>query len=219
MAVGPGAIIESGEAPKPLLEGATEMQVVTVYNPLPVPFTGQVGQSKAVSMPFQIRTDGTTQVVSRTEDAVKMNYGLNLKNPDHQARLPIVNRITIESGKTLNILGNEAQVVVRQLVNEIMQREGKRLLLADAFARREVEQRVVRDIRGINEALDMPQSVQSQLRDSIAKLNEADNEQEFPGLNQSVEGSSEGSGDLGNEAESRKGGAPATKPRVAKAQG
>lgn len=216
-AAGPGAIVEQGIAPDPILQGASEYEVVTVFNPLPVDFIGQVGQSKPVNMPFEIRKDGFTQTISNDENAVRNNYGLNLKNADHPSRLPIVNRILIPSGQTRKLLGNEAQVVVRQLVTEIMQREGKRLMLADPTARYEVEKRIVRGRSTVEDEIgSAPQSVQSQIRESVNKLNEQHNEQEFPGLtNQTTTSSDLTSGNDGDETSTRKGGARGSQPRTA----
>lgn len=206
-AAGPGSIEESGVAPKPLLEGATEYEVVTVFNPLAVSFIGMVGQSKPVSMPFEVRKDGITQTVSNDERSVLSNYGLNLKNQDHPSLMPIVNRVEIPSGQTRKLLGNEAQVIVRQLVNEILQREGKRLMLADPTARHEVELRIVRGRQSVEEAIGSnPLSVQTQIREGMNKLNEQENETEFPDL-QSTPASEEPhstGGDSGSETATRK---------------
>lgn len=204
-AVGPGAIQEQGVAPDPLLQGATEFEVVGIFNPLPEDFIGQVGQTKPVNTPFEIRKDGMTSTITNSENDVRTNYGLNLKNPDHQGRMPIVNYVRIPSGKTLAILGNEAQVIVRQLVNEIMQREKRSLMLADPTARHEVEQRIVRYRRPIGEVLDGVQSVGSQIREGVGRINDQ-NEQEFPGLTQDASGNDQGSGSNGGEETARTGG-------------
>lgn len=218
-AAGPGAIEDQGVAPRPLLEGASEYEVVTVFNPLSVDFIGQVGQSKPVNMPFEVRRDGVTSTITNDENGVRSNYGLNLKNPDHQAKMPIVNKIRIPSGQTINLLGNEAQVIVRQLTNEIMQREGKRLMLADPTARYEVEVRIVRTRRSVEEAIgSAPQSVQSQLKDSVTKLNERDNEQEFPGLTETTTGPDQGSGASGDEEAARPSGNTSRKARTVPSQ-
>lgn len=214
-AAGPGAIEEQGVAPTPLLEGASEYEVVTVFNPLSVDFIGQVGQSKPVTMPFEVRKDGVTSTITNDENGVRSNYGLNLKNPDHPSKMPIVNKIRIPSGQTINLLGNEAQVIVRQLVNEILQREKRSLMLADPTARREVEMRIVRTRRSVEEAIGAaPQSVQSQLKESVIKLNEQDNGQEFPGLITDTQRSEQGSGSYGDETTPRQVGTRGRKPRT-----
>jgi hypothetical protein len=198
-AAGPGSVEDQGIAPKPLLEGATAYEVVTVFNPLSVDFYGMVGQDKPVNLPFEIRRDSVTNPISTTEADVKRNYGLDLKNRDHNARLPITNKVLIRSGSTLNLFGNEAQVVVRQLVNEIMQREGKKLLLADPYQRSLVENRVVRSRRSTTEAIGGVDSVTDQMRAGVDKLNEQENEA-FPELRaaEPTAGFAEGSGNGGD---------------------
>jgi|ERR1043165_1672980 hypothetical protein len=182
-AAGPGAIVENTAEPGSTLDGASEYEYVTIFNPLSVDFVGQVGQSKPVNVPFQIRRDQHTAVVSTSEAAVQQNYGLSLKNKDHAAKMPIVNRIVIPSGQMRNILGNEAQVIVRQLVNEILQREGNKLHLADPHQRRLVEARVIRTRKSVEEILGTaPQAISDQLQGAIDKSNEQQDEQEFPDL-------------------------------------
>ncbi len=179
---GPGAIPDQGIAPKPLLEGASEYEYVTIHNPLQVDFTGVVAQTRPVDMPFEIRKDGVTSVSTNTESDVARTYGLSLKNPDHQGKGHIQNYVKIESGKTINLLGNEAQVIVRQLVNEIMSRQGQELLLADAYARNLVEQQVIIRRSGLNEILGQaPQTIQTQLQGAVDNLNKETHEEAFAG--------------------------------------
>jgi hypothetical protein len=108
---------------------------------------------------------------------VRQLYGLELRNPAHIGKANITNKVPIKSGQTVRLLGNEAQVVVRQLVNEIMSREGNKLLLADPFARRAVEERIiisrgnVADVLGRN-----PITVQEQLQ----AVKEEEHEAQFP---------------------------------------
>lgn len=181
-AAGPGAIEDKGIAPKPLLEGASEYEYVTLLNPLPVDFVGVVGITRAANMPFQVRHDAVTQPFTTSEDDVVRNYGLNLKNRDHVGRINIQNKVTIPAGKTINLLGNEAQVICKQLVNEMMQREKKSLLLADPHARHEVEERVVLSRRSVNDILGRgPMTVEQQLRDAVSDTNQDKKvEDEFP---------------------------------------
>lgn len=217
-AAGPGALEEQLIAPSPTLEGATEYEVVTIFNPLSVDFIGQVGQSKPVNLPFEVRKDGYTRPITTNEQAVRSNYGLDLKNPDHMARMPIVNKVRIPSGGTLRLQGHEAQVVVRQLVNEVLQREGKRLMLADPHTRHEAEKIIVRERRGINEILDTPQTVQTQIQDGINKLNGQEDEPEFPGLQttKTSTGLEQGSAVSGNEPEPRQVGTRTSQARTTK---
>lgn len=176
--VGPGAIVDKGEAPLPLLYGASQYEWVEILNPLSRPFGGTFGMTRPINAPVNI-THVNGQGVTRTEDDVRRNYGLDLRNPDHQARTDIVNRVTIPSGKTVILLGNEAQVIIRQLVNTIMQLEGHSLLMADPHARREVEERVIIARGNAAERLGQaPMSVNEQLQ----AVKEETREPEFPEL-------------------------------------
>lgn len=204
LAAGPGSVVEQGIAPKPLLEGASGDEVVEVFNPLPVDFYGLVGQSKPIRLPFEVRHDGHTQTITKDEGSVAMNYGVNLLNKEHPSNLPITNKVLIPSGKSVFVLGNEAQVIVRQLVNELMQREGKRLMLADPYQRHLAEQKIVRSRRSVEDAIGRPQTVESQINSGIGSLNEVENEQEFPGLNESAGSSEERSDSSSGDTGSRK---------------
>lgn len=172
---GPGAIEEAQVAPKPVLEGANEYEYVTILNPLSVDFYAKVAITRPANMPMEIRNDGSGGQMTLSEQDVQRNYGLNLRNKDHVGRVNIINRVHIPAGKTINLLGNEAQVVARQLVTEIMQRENKRLMLADAYQRNLVEQRIVLSRRSVNDILDGngPVQVQEQLQDAVTNLNTA----------------------------------------------
>lgn len=183
---GPGAVEPQGIQPDSLLTGASEYEYVTVLNPLSVDFYGKVGVSRPVNVPFQVHKDQYSQTVTSNESDVIRNYGLSLKNKDHPAQVNITNRILIPAGKTINLLGNEAQVVVKQLVDEIMQREKNSLLLADMFHRREVEERVVIARRSVNDFLGTGvKTVESQLREAVNELNKEEvkeDEREFPSI-------------------------------------
>src|ERR1044071_4655454 len=138
--VGPGAVQEDLTDVRPLLEGYTEQDYVTIINPLPDDFAVRVGQDVPINMPTPIHS-GTTMV--QNENDVVRNYGFNLKGKDFVGRKHIVNDTIIRSGATITLRGNEAQVAVRQLVNEILQREGKTRLSADPNLRNEVEKRII----------------------------------------------------------------------------
>lgn len=182
---GPGAHEEQGENPKPLLEGSSSHEYVTILNPLSVDFIGMVGVSGKADVPFRISSPTTA---TRSESDIARNYGLELKNPSHTGRANVTNRVRIPSGQTIHLTGNEAQVVVRQLVTEILAREGKKLHLADPTARREVEERVVLSRRSVDDLLGHgPVSVDAQLAQAVNDLNtpqEHQIEPEFPTLSQ-----------------------------------
>lgn len=187
-AAGPGAFEEQQIAPKPVLEGANEYEYVTILNPLTVDFWGKVAVTRPVNAPIQISDDGSGGQMTLSEEDVRRNYGLNLRNKDHMGRVNVINRVCIPAGKTINILGSEAQVIVRQLVTEILARENKRLMLADPFQRHQVEQRIVLSRRSVNDLMDGsgPLAVQEQLQGVVDKLNITQeklvDEPEFPDL-------------------------------------
>lgn len=164
---GPGAIIERGESPKPLLEDATENDVVTLLNPLSVTFIGRVGVTRPATVPFA------------KEEEIQRNYGIAMRNQDHTGRVHIQNNVEIKAGQTINLLGSEAKVIIRQIVREVLQRNGKKLLLADPFAQREVEEQIVMGRRSVTSLMGTePVSIQEQARNAVQESNE----KEFPGL-------------------------------------
>lgn len=192
---GPGAIEVTGESPKPLLEGATDYEIVEVHNPLNVDFTGLVGITRPVNVPFEVRTDGVTGVSTQNESDVSRNYGITLKNPAYQAKGHIQQRITIKAGATIRLQGAQAQVVVRQLVTEIMARQGNQLLLADAYARNQIEKQILSPRRSIQDIMDTPLDIPTQMSNALDKLNKEDNdkEQAFGGRTAQSDDSGEGS--------------------------
>lgn len=185
--VGPGAEQRVAENPKATLDGASEYEYVTLLNPLTDDFAVRVAQDVPVNLPFNIGKDATGRVsqVTNTEQDAKQVYGLNLKNPDFQGRKHIVNDVVIKAGQTINLKGNEAQVAVRQLVNEILQREGNKRMLADPHVRLEVEGRIIQKRGSIQELMDgNVQTPRTQIDEAINQSNEVNNEPEFPGLSQ-----------------------------------
>lgn len=183
MLVGPGANQQLEEAPKPTLEGASEFEFVTILNPLPDDFAIQVAQDIPVNMPFVVKDQDENTL---SESDVMRTYGVGLRNKDFKGRKHVSNTVIVKAGQTINLKGNEAQVGVRQLVNEILQREGKRRLMSDPHLRREVEDRIIRKRGSVQELLDRGlQSQRSQIDEAIKQSNEAQNEEvAFPGLNQ-----------------------------------
>lgn len=208
-AVGPGAVPVVGEAPKPVLEGASELEYVEVHNPLPMDFIAQVAMTRPVNAPVRIvQTPGLETVVQNESDLARV-YGLaGFKNADHTGKANIINQVVLPAGKTVRLLGNVAQVVVNQLVNEIMQRNKQQLLLADPHARHEVEVLVVQRRGSVSEYMNStPLTVAQQAQVAI----EESNEQEFPGLVGDGEASSESGSQTEpvGDVERRKPGRPA----------
>lgn len=165
LAAGPGVSEDNGEDPKPMLQGFTEYEWVNVHNPLSVDFVGMFGITKPAPGASKFNA---TQLVRTQEDIGRM-YGLNLDNPSHQSTTKIFNRAVIRAGQTVRMLGNEAQIIVRQLVNEILQREGFKNQLANAHLRRNTEERVVRgtgSIRDFHSVVPVQEQLQSAVQDA-----------------------------------------------------
>ena len=180
--VGPGAVQESEIAPIATLNGASEYEYVTILNPLTDDFAIQVAQSKPMDMPVTIKnTDGG---LTHSERDVQQVYGIGLKNPDFTSRRHILNQTVIKSGKTINLRGDDAQVAVRQLVNEIIQREGNTLHQADPNVRKEVEGRIIIARGSVEDLMDNRlQSTQTVIDKAINKSNEVNDEGTFAKLN------------------------------------
>lgn len=177
-AVGPGAIEQKDIAPDPMLQGATNAEYVTLLNPLPVTFKGQVGQTRPVNAPFEIHKDGVVPVSTNDESDMARNYGLNLKNPDHQGKTHITRTYEIGSGRTLTLPGGDAQVIIKQLVTAILQYQKKKLQLADPHERHQIEEQIVVKRGFMSDYLDTPiQTPDQQVEKAINEMNQ---EQEFP---------------------------------------
>lgn len=183
--IGPGSIKQETVAPKSSLDGAGDYEYVTIHNPLSDDFQVQVAQDVPVSMPFEIRNKTATV---QSESDVARTLGFPLKNPDHRAKKYIYNTAIIPAGGTMNFKGGEAQVVVRQLTNEILQQEGKRRLMSDPTLRKEVEDRIVKKRGSVQDLLDerMVTPLQ-QVNQAINQSNEVQNEEAFAGLNRGQE--------------------------------
>ena len=191
MAVGPGAFPDEQIDPRPLLEGFSEQQYVDVHNILAVDFVGKVGQTRPVSAPLNITVSSEVPGVTQSEQEVRSNYGLNLRNKDYQSKTHIVNKVVLRTGETKRLPGNVASVVVGQLVTEIMGRRGQKLLLANLSARHLVEEEVVMGHGFISDLMNSaPMTIEEQLNRAI----EEKPSEEFPDLD------SAGSGEAGKES-------------------
>lgn len=180
--VGPGAELtqQHNMDVKPTLEGASEFEYVTIQNPLSDDFAIKVAQSRPVNMPFEIRQDtsGNTSAATRTEADARQIYGISLKNNDHPSKKHIINTTVIKAGQTINLKGDEAQVAVRQLVNEIIQREGKSNFMADPHVRQQVEERIIVHRGSVQDLMDsVARSPQQLATEAINRSNEVINEQ------------------------------------------
>lgn len=183
--VGPGGIQEETTQPLPSLFGASEYEYVTVQNPLSDDFAARVAQERPVDLPFNIRQDGSgkTQAITQTEQDARQIYGLSLKNKEHPSKKSIINTTVIKAGKTLNLRGNDAQVVVKQLVDEMMQREGETLFMANPVYRKKYEDRIIIARGSMQDIMDNNmRTPQQQINDALVASNK-DTYEEFPDLN------------------------------------
>lgn len=172
--VGAGAIAQEQTNPKPTLEGASEYEYVTLTNPLPFTFKGKVAQSRPVNSPIRIvggREKGVTEETLR-------GAGLDLRNPDHPSNSHVTNIVEIKSGASINLRGDEAQVIVRQLVNEVLHYNGQTLKIGAPTYRKDIEEQVITGRRSIDDLLDR-KSEREMIDEVIAQKNE---EIAFPDL-------------------------------------
>lgn len=139
---GPGSA-KAQEYVQPLVDGLDENFYVEILNPLSVTFVGKVASSRPTHAPITLVTNRNTPTITQNEDDVRRNYGLDLRNPDHQALQHFAQSVSIPPGASIRLPGNEAQVIVRQLVNIIMDKEGNKQLKGDLAARHEVEERII----------------------------------------------------------------------------
>lgn len=184
-AAGPGAIPDQPKALKSLLHGATETEYFTILNPMSVDFVGIAASTIPANTPFKIYTDAHSSVVSEADVAGR--YGFAARHPEHPDVRHVQNRVLIPAGKTINIMGNTAQVVVKQLVDYMMQKAGKHLLMADPNARRAEEERIVMDRGFTQDLLHGRHMGRSEVyQRAIDKSNEETDETEFPGVDRTA---------------------------------
>lgn len=182
--VGPGAITQQDIRPDPTLEGASQYEVVRLHNPLPDDFAIQVAQTRPVDVPYTVR--GTEGRPSLSEGEVTTKFGVSLRGPDQHlaSKKHILNQAVIPAGQSMNFPGDVAQVAVRQLVNEIMQREGNTKFMADPVMRKEVEDRIILSRGTMDDLMNNNlQTVESQIQSAVDKSNEVQHEEAFPEIN------------------------------------
>lgn len=179
--VGPGAAKEIPQNAKPTLEGASEFEYVTVLNPLSDDFAVRVGQDVAINAPFPVGKNIDGEVM--TDRDLAQGYGIT-KSKDYVGKKHITIDTIIPAGQTRRFKGNEAQVAVRQIVNELIQREGNTKMLSDPEVRAAAEAQVIVSRGSIQDLMDSQmQTPRSQADAALAKANEEDNANPFPGLN------------------------------------
>lgn len=180
--VGPGSQQELATDVKSILDGANESEYVTLLNPLTDDFAVRVAQDIPVNMPMQIRS--STASIQSESDLLR-TYGDNFKNPNFKAHKHQSIDTVIPAGQTRNFRGNEAQVALRQLTNELMQREGNTKLLSDPNLRADAETRIVIGRNNVQDIMDGNiQTPRSQIDAAIARSNEVQDEKPFAGLDQ-----------------------------------
>lgn len=129
-----GTPLES-EAPqlKATLDGFGADRIVAVFNPLSVPFRAKFARSVTQSPQMS------------QQDRRMAELGVPVSK-DGAPQAHMSQYLVIEAGQTINLPGDVAQVVVRQLVNTILMRRNagtKSYMLADPKARQDVEQEVI----------------------------------------------------------------------------
>lgn len=171
------------DEPKSLLNDLRPHHVVAVHNPLTTDsqnnlqgdFTWQVARSVVQDDPATRDPHIST---------------MRLRNDSHPTMKHVTQKITIPSGKTMNLPGDVAKVVVEHLVDEMMYRRGQKNTIGDPVQRRECEELVVQNINDLRKQLSS-QSIEEQLNQQIRDLNkeeaserthDAADEQAFPGL-------------------------------------
>jgi len=174
-ALGSGAITENQSNPDPLLDRVSEFQYVTVTNILPLTLIGKVAQSRQVSVPFNVVGGAEKGVDENTLKAA----GLDLKNPDHRAFVHTSVSVPIEAGQTVNLRGDEAKVIVRQLVNEAMAYDGNTIRRGNPASRRLYEERIVQGVYNIDDLLGEQRKSQDEL---VSEALDKENEKAFPTL-------------------------------------
>lgn len=186
--IGPGTIKDSNIRPDPKLQGASQMDVVRIFNPLDDDFAVQVAQSLPVSVQYSVRsTEGKGNL---SESDVSRTYGVNLRGPDQNmvSKKHVLNQSVIEAGKSMNFRGDIAQVAVRQLVNEIMQQRGLTRFLHDPVQREKVEEEIILSYGSMDDLMNNNlKSVTQQIDTVIKESNDA--EESFPGLREEVKSS------------------------------
>lgn len=171
--VGPGTLTAKPDAQPSLLDGVTEYEWVDLFNPLSVSFIAQVASSRPINSPVQVRQTPGLESGIRTESDLATQYGLTgFKNKEHPSHIHIPHTIEIASGRVRRLPGNEAQVVLRQIVGYLLQVEGKGLKLADPYERGLAEKRIIRGRGNISDLMtESPVSISDQLNNAVTASN------------------------------------------------
>lgn len=185
-AVGPGAAPEPQITSwTPALEGATRDEIITILNPLTVDFEGRVGVTQNAMMP--VRINNPQGFPTNSESALAAKGISGFRNPDLKGgRVHIANKVTIPAGQTVRQPGDVAQVLVKQLVTAILSIRGEKMKIADAEARRKVEDEIIIHRQAMSDLFGSaggPVSVEEQLRQAVERANQENTAEEvFPQL-------------------------------------
>jgi hypothetical protein len=143
---------------KSILDDIREYHIVEVLNPLARPFQWQVGRSGVdPGMPM---------------DSVMEQLGMAGAGGKPQTA-HAVQTITLPAGKTFRMPGDLARIVVKHLIDELMQIDGQTKLLSDPTLRLKYEEKIIKnrsDLRSTMSTL----SLQEQLDKELATLNDPD---------------------------------------------
>jgi hypothetical protein len=184
--VGSGSITKEQSKPQPVLQDVGEHQYVTLINPLPFDFVGKVAQSRPVKAPVRIVNDGVSNGGNTVTEETLNNAGISLRNKDHVGRAHVTVNIEIPAGKTKNIRGDEAKVIIKQLVNEILAYNNDTLRRGNPAYRKEVETQVVQRISSVEDLLGgSVESLDDKINQALAQKNQE--EQAFPTLQEPEE--------------------------------
>jgi len=163
--------------PVSLLARISEFDVVEVFNPMSKDFTATVAHSVVDNNPPP----------AQGEEHLRRVYGISMDSKKPALR-HVKQQITIQSGKSLRMMGDAARVVVMQLIKKMMIFEGKKKQMADPGLRLEYENRVIMNSEkyAANEPI---KSVEERLAKQLEELNrpegvkeadEVEHEQAFP---------------------------------------
>jgi hypothetical protein len=166
---------------KSILDSVSEHDVVTVFNPLSDAFIGKVARSVVSSAARQ-----SVQTGNGEADAFVQGLNRGISNGGHLSMAHVQQQVVLKPGQSVRMPGDIARVIVRQLVKEMMQREGAKRQMADPATFMEYEQRVVLNHENMLSNLSL-ESVEERLQRQLDDLNkipevakDVENEQAFP---------------------------------------
>lgn len=188
--------------PVSLLANLRSHHIVKVFNPLSRDFTWTVARS-------------VSELDQRYADTHIAKMGL--RNDMHPTVKHVTQSITLPQGKAMNLPGDVAQVIVKHLVDEIMNLRGNKATIGDPELRRGVEEEVImntEDLRSQLSTLNVEEQLNKQIedlnRESISEAREETHELEVETSNEPAVFGEDNSGAGGEEVISGAGISPAT---------